>query len=108
MHVIENPAPGKSATVSPAAQSLLIACRSDAARKPRARRRFAWDPHGTERRAGLYAELLIALRYETFIARCQLAKAHDKDERELLAGRLDLTDTRAADIAARLHSMGAP
>jgi hypothetical protein len=51
---------------------------------------------------------LDALRFQTFIARCQLAKAHDDAERELLAGRLDLSDARAADIAARLNSMGAP
>jgi hypothetical protein len=102
MHVIENPAPGKSAPVSPAAQSLLIACRSDAARKPRARRRFAWDPHGTERRAGLYFELLSALRYETSVLRCKLADPRNDSRRALLAIRLDMVDARTAHIAAKM------
>ena len=45
---------------------------------------------------------LATLRFQTFIARCQLAKAHNDGQRELLAGRLDLIDTRVAHIAARL------
>jgi hypothetical protein len=55
-----------------------------------------------------YAERLAALRFQALIQRCQLAKAHTDGQRELLARRLDLTDARTADIAARLHSMGAP
>jgi hypothetical protein len=45
---------------------------------------------------------LHALRRETFIARCQLDNPRNECRRELLATRLDATDTRAADITARL------
>jgi hypothetical protein len=60
-----------------------------------------------DRRAAFLVDRLDALRWQAMIARCQIAKAHDGAERELLARRLDLTDARSADIAARLHSIGA-
>jgi hypothetical protein len=65
-------------------------------------RRFSWDPDGTERRAGLYVEILDALRVETFVIRRRLADPRNDDRRGLLATRLDATDARAADVFARL------
>jgi hypothetical protein len=61
----------------------------------------------SDRRTAFYAKRLDVLRFQALVVRRQLARADDEDMRELLAGRLDLTDARAADIAARLHSIGA-
>jgi hypothetical protein len=65
-------------------------------------RTYSWDPDGSERRAAIYAARLEALRFETFIVRCQLDNPRNEGRRELLAARLHATDTRAADLAARL------
>jgi hypothetical protein len=54
------------------------------------------------RRAAIYVARLAALRFETFIVRCQLDNPRNECRRELLATRLDATDARTADIAARL------
>jgi hypothetical protein len=69
-------------------------------------RAFSWDPHGSERRAAIYAARLAALRFETFIVRCQLDNPRNECRRELLTTRLDATDARAADITARLLEAG--
>jgi len=69
-------------------------------------RAFSWDPDGSERRAAIYAARLEALRFETFIVRCQLDNPRNDCRRELLATRLDATDARSADIAARLVEAG--
>jgi hypothetical protein len=69
-------------------------------------RAFLWDPDGSERRAAIYAARLAALRFETFIVRCQLDNPRNECRRELLATRLDATDARAADITARLIEAG--
>jgi hypothetical protein len=69
-------------------------------------RAFSWDPDGSERRAAIYAARLAALRFETFTVRCQLDNPRNECRRELLATRLDATDARAADIAARLFEAG--
>jgi len=55
-----------------------------------------------ERRAAIYAAKLAALRSETLLMRCRIDSPRNADRRELLATRLDATDARAADIAARL------
>ena len=65
-------------------------------------RAFSWDPDGSERRAAIYAARLEALRFETFIMRCQMDNPRNECPRDLLATRIDATDARAADIAARL------
>jgi hypothetical protein len=65
-------------------------------------RAFSWDPDGSERRAAIYASRLATLRFETLMVRRQLENSCDEHRRELLATRLDATDARAADIAARL------
>ena len=65
-------------------------------------RALSWDPDGSERRAAIYAARLAALRFETFLVRCQIDSPRNADRRDLLATRLDATDARAADIAARL------
>jgi hypothetical protein len=65
-------------------------------------RAFSWDPDGSERRAAIYAARLEALRFETFIVRCQLDNPRNERRRELLASRLGAADARSADIAARL------
>jgi hypothetical protein len=65
-------------------------------------RAFSWDPDGAERRAALYAAHLQALRFETFIVRCQLANPRNDDRRALLGHRLEVVDARAADLHARL------
>jgi hypothetical protein len=67
-----------------------------------AMRAFAWDPDGTERRAAIYAARLAALRIESFVVRCQLDNPRNECRRELLATRLEATDARTADLAARL------
>jgi hypothetical protein len=69
-------------------------------------RAFSWDPDGSERRAAIYVARLEALRFETFIVRCQLDNPRNERRRELLATRLDATDARTADIAARLMEAG--
>jgi hypothetical protein len=61
-----------------------------------------------DRRTAFYADRLAALRFQSFIARCQLARAHNDGQRVLLERRLDLTDARSADLTARLLSIGAP
>jgi hypothetical protein len=50
---------------------------------------------------------LDALLRETFVMRCQLDNPRNECRRELLATRLDATDARTADIAARLLEAGA-
>lgn len=57
---------------------------------------------GSERRAAIYVARLAALRFETFIVRCQLDNPRNECRRELLAIRLDATDARTADIHARM------
>jgi hypothetical protein len=69
-------------------------------------RAFFWDPDGSERRAAIYAARLAALRFETFIVRCQLDSPRNECRRKLLTTRLDATDARTADIAARLMEAG--
>ena len=69
-------------------------------------RAFSWDPDGSERCAAIYAARLEALRFETFIVRCQMDNPRNDCRRELLATRLDATDARTADIAARLMEAG--
>ena len=69
-------------------------------------RAFFWDPDGSERRAANYAARLEALRFETFKVRCQMDSPRNECRRELLATRLDATDARIADIAARLMEAG--
>jgi hypothetical protein len=64
------------------------------------------DPDGSERRAAIYAARLEALRFETFIVRCQLDNPRNDCRRGLLATRLDATDARSADIAARMLEAG--
>jgi hypothetical protein len=54
------------------------------------------------RRAAIYVARLAALRFETFIVRCQLDNPRNECQRELLATRLDATDARSADIHARM------
>lgn len=56
------------------------------------------------RLAAIYAARLAALRLETFIVRCQLDNPRNECRRELLTTRLDATDARVADIAARLRT----
>jgi hypothetical protein len=53
-------------------------------------------------RAAIYVARLAALRFETFIVRCQLDNPRNECRRELLATRLDATDARTADIRARM------
>lgn len=65
-------------------------------------RRLASDPHGSKRRAAFYAARFDALRFGTFILRCQITNGRSTTPRPLLATRLDLADARAADIRARL------
>jgi hypothetical protein len=69
-------------------------------------RMLSRDPDGSERRAAIYAARLAALRFETFVMRCQLDNPRNEPRRELLATRLDATDARSADIAARLIEAG--
>jgi hypothetical protein len=69
-------------------------------------RALSWDPDGSERRAAIYAARLETLRFETFIVRCQMDNPRNECRRELLATRLDATDARSADIAARLIEAG--
>jgi hypothetical protein len=64
------------------------------------------NPRNALRRAATYAARLAALRFETFIVRCQMDNPRNECRRELLATRLDATDARAADIAARLTEAG--
>jgi hypothetical protein len=71
-------------------------------------RKLFRDPDGSERRAAIYAAKLAALRFEALTVRCQLDNPRNEGRRELLAIRLDATDARTADIAARLiHAMAA-
>jgi hypothetical protein len=79
----------------------IIDCNDSRKRLPN-RRAFAWDPDGSERRAALYVAHLQAIRFETFVVRCQLDNPRNECRRELLATRLDATDARAADVFARL------
>jgi hypothetical protein len=65
-------------------------------------RTISWDPDGSERCAAIYAARLAALRFETFIVRCQLDSPRNECRRKLLTNRLDATDARAADIRARM------
>jgi len=65
-------------------------------------RALSWDRDGSERRTAIYAARLEALRFETFVVRCQMDNPRNDCRRELLATRLDATDARAADIRARL------
>jgi hypothetical protein len=58
------------------------------------------------RRAAIYTARLAALRFETFIIRCELDNPRNEYRRELLATQLDATDARTADIAARLIEAG--
>jgi hypothetical protein len=69
-------------------------------------RAFSWDRDGSERRAAIYVARLAALRIETFLVRCQMDNPRNECRRELLATRLDATDARTADIAARLLEAG--
>jgi hypothetical protein len=57
---------------------------------------------GFQRLAAIYAAKLATLRFQSFTVRCQIDNPRNAGRRELLATRLDATDARAADIAARL------
>jgi hypothetical protein len=65
-------------------------------------RAFSWDRDGSERRAAIYAARLHALRHEIALNSRLLDDPRHAERRELLVMRLDETQTRAADIAARL------
>jgi hypothetical protein len=67
-----------------------------------ARRAFAWDPDGTGRRAGFFAARLHALHHEIALNSRLLDDPRHAERRELLVMRLDETQARAADVAARL------
>jgi hypothetical protein len=65
-------------------------------------RAFSWDRDGSRRRAAIYADRLDALRHEIVINQRLLDDPRHAERRELLVMRLDETQARAADIAARL------